>query len=205
MTEHDEIERLIPWYVNGTLNETEMDLVNRHLRSCRRCTASVQAEVVFARKLRAEPAGLGDLAGTAEAWSAFAARLPRRRPSAARVWRTKFSRPSTPAAPAAALLSLMLVVAGGSFLAGQQLQRPEFQAMTTSSTYDGPVVQIVFEPDVPEHRIRRVVLESGGTVISGPTATGIYRIGLPAGSDAGVRVAQLRRLPAIRWVSLEEA
>jgi hypothetical protein len=98
---------------------------------------------------------------------------------------------------------LTLIVAGASFLAGQQLRRPVFETMTTPWVYDGPVVQLMFEPSAPEHAIRRVVLESGGTVIAGPTATGIYRIALPAGSDGGAQVAHLRGLPGVRWASLE--
>ena len=190
MAFHEDIDRLIPWYVNGTLNESEMDLVNRHLRSCSRCSDSVEAEVRFARKLRAKPAGYHQVATAEFAWSAFTARLPRRRPLA-------------PAAPIAALLSLMLVVASGSFLAGQQLQRPVFETMTAPPAYHGPVVQLVFEPDVPEQTIRRIVLELGGTVIAGPTSNGIYRVGLPADGDAQSRVNRLHHSPAVRWASLE--
>lgn len=188
MATHDDVEQLIPWYVNGTLNEVEMDLVNRHIGSCQRCAGAVALEVQFARRLRREPGNLPEPPGPQAAWSEFTRRLPR---------------PRLRAVPAAALTVAMLIVASGAFLVGQQLQPPVFQTMTTSPTHQGPVIQLSFEADVPEHTIRGVVLELGGTVIAGPTATGIYRIGLPAGADGPARVARLRDLQAVRWVSLE--
>lgn len=190
MADHHDIEQLIPWYVNGTLNEAEMDLVNQHLGSCSSCTQSVEAEVFFARKLRAEPGGIRQLPHADAAWTDFTVRLPRRHPP-------------TRSVPVAALLSLTLIIASASFLAGQHLQRPLFETMTTPQTHDGTVVQVMFEPGVPEHAIRRVVLESGGIVIAGPTATGIYRIVLSAGDNGSATVAHLRGLPGVLWVSLE--
>lgn len=190
MSTHDEIEQLIPWYVNGTLNEAEMDLVNRHVGRCECCAASVEREVRFARKLRGRPEDLPELPAPEVGWKRLANRLPK-------------PQPLFGSAPAATLAAVMLVVASGAFLVGQQLQPPAFQTMTTPPTYQGPVIQLSFEPDVPEHTIRGVVLELGGTVIAGPTSTGVYRIGLPAGSDGAAWVARLRDRSAVRWVALE--
>ena len=190
MDNHRDIEWLIPWYVNGTLNETEMDTVNRHLAGCSSCTRTVEAEIGFARALRAEPAGLRRLARADAAWSEFAAGLRGRRPQ---------QRP----APAPLLVALTLVIASGAFLAGQHLQPPAFETLTATAPHDGPVVQLMFEPSTPESVIREVVRQAGGTVIAGPTATGIYRVGLPPGSDGRAREAGLRGLPAVRWAALE--
>ncbi|MDX1405022.1 MAG: zf-HC2 domain-containing protein [Woeseiaceae bacterium] len=39
--EHEEIDLLLPWYVNGTLQADERERVAAHLESCRECRASV--------------------------------------------------------------------------------------------------------------------------------------------------------------------
>ena len=38
---HDTVDRLLPWYVNGTLNAVERDEVERHLEGCERCAANL--------------------------------------------------------------------------------------------------------------------------------------------------------------------
>ena len=40
-TVHDKVDRLLPWYVNGTLNAVERNEVERHLESCERCAANL--------------------------------------------------------------------------------------------------------------------------------------------------------------------
>ncbi len=38
---HNIVDRLLPWYVNGTLDAIERDRVERHLEGCERCAASL--------------------------------------------------------------------------------------------------------------------------------------------------------------------
>ena len=38
---HDTVDRLLPWYVNGTLDAVERDAVERHLEGCARCAANL--------------------------------------------------------------------------------------------------------------------------------------------------------------------
>ena len=40
-TVHDNVDRLLPWYVNGTLDAVERNEVERHLESCERCGANL--------------------------------------------------------------------------------------------------------------------------------------------------------------------
>ncbi len=188
---HDHIERLIPWYVNGTLNEAETDEVNAHLGRCPQCSASVEREVSRARELRIDPLDLPLMGNGRDGWQALAARLPRRK---------RRSR----AVLAAVAVSVVVAVVAGTFLIGQDLRRPVYRTLTTPAVYRGPVVQLVFEPSTPERVMRQVVLKAGGTVIAGPTSTGIYRVGLPQDSDGRGAVERLKKLPSVRWVALEQ-
>lgn len=189
MTRHDDIERLIPWYVNGTLNESEMDLVNEHLAGCAQCTRSVRAEMRFARTMRAAPAGIRQLPDVAVAWQALAHELPRRHNRRGMTVGT--------------VVALLLVLLGGSLLAAGLWQRPAFQTLTTPDTHDGPVVQLMLQPEASDQVLRQVRDGLEGGVLAGPTATGIYRLRLPAGSDGRAHAERLRDLPGVRWAELE--
>ena len=39
---HDEIQRLLPWFVNGTLDEAMQQAVREHLQSCPSCHAAYE-------------------------------------------------------------------------------------------------------------------------------------------------------------------
>lgn len=190
LSSHDAIERLIPWYANGTLDEVEMDTVNRHLADCPSCRRSVQAEIAFSQALREPPLELRQLPTAGAAWTEFSTRLTGRRHPRRQ-------------ASAGLLAALALAIAGASFLVGEQVRPPAFETLTSPVAHDGPVIQIMFEPSTPEGVIRQVLRDAGGTVIAGPTARGVYRVGLPDGSDGRARETELRDSRAVRWVALE--
>ena len=60
--EHREIDLLLPWYVNGSLEEPERDRVRLHIQGCQLCQQEVpllrliQAEVASERQGEPEPA-----------------------------------------------------------------------------------------------------------------------------------------------------
>ena len=45
MTDHHQSEKLIPWYVNGTLHENEMATLGAHLEHCPQCRSEVELEL----------------------------------------------------------------------------------------------------------------------------------------------------------------
>ena len=55
--EHDRIAELLPWFVNGTLDEAERAVVERHVRECLPCRMSLQDERRMARLIQAQPLG----------------------------------------------------------------------------------------------------------------------------------------------------
>lgn len=40
--DHEAVDLLLPWYVNGTLNETERGQVDRHLEACEECRENLE-------------------------------------------------------------------------------------------------------------------------------------------------------------------
>ncbi len=201
MRTHEAIQRLIPWYVNGTLNEVEMDQVTEHLATCEACSAMVEAEIRFARAIRsAAPAGLEQ--------------LPSCSVSRGRLWKTLHSgrsarshlRPVVGAWLALAVVVVAVILGRPADMILPDTVSPDsspYRAMTTGSRHEAPVLQVVFTPETEERSIRRIVRASDATVIAGPTATGVYRLALPAGSDGGAEAKRLRDFAEVRWVDVE--
>ena len=187
---HDELERLLPWYVNGTLGEAEMDRLNCHLAGCDHCTGRVRAEIRLARSFRELPAGAERMPDADLVWAGLAAGLPRRS-----VVRRR------PAGPVAAL---GVAIAAAAFLLGQLLQPPAYRTLTRAGAHSGPVIQLVLEGTAVEGPTLRLIEEHGGAVLTRSHPAGAYRIGLPPGADPQALLIHLERLPSVRWAALEQ-
>ncbi len=160
MNVHDTVQRLVPWYVNGTLNEGDMAVVSRHLSSCPNCTADADEEMRQARALAEhddkrlhvllskEQQSFDRLLGSLPEDSS---RMPRNN------WRPAL------AAAAALLLAVLVVLRPGPELApGETL----FDAQTSvPHTSPAPVLQVVFHPETPEQDIRALLIESGSELL----------------------------------------
>lgn len=52
---HQEIQELLPWYINGTLNDRERPLVDQHLRECADCQHELAEQSEWAAMLKEQP------------------------------------------------------------------------------------------------------------------------------------------------------
>lgn len=190
MTVHDEVLELLPWFVNGSLNEHEQARVNDHLRECRICGGEVQQLMRAANLFSATPIVMAD--STARARDRFMQELAarERRAASSRRW-------IVPASLAACLVLASL------FLAPLVQRGAGYQTLSAPDELAGPVVQIVFRPDTTEADIRALVLDEHGDIVSGPTAHRVYRVRLAGGSDPSAVVARLRENPAVSFAELE--
>ncbi len=50
--DHQELVELLPWYVNGTLDETERSIVQRHIEDCAECRDDVEMLAEARRAIR---------------------------------------------------------------------------------------------------------------------------------------------------------
>lgn len=197
---HDQITELIPWYVNGTLDEREMDEVSEHVAQCTECTDEIRREVQLARALRSEPTGLDALlARQGDNLRQLQARIHR----PGNRWRrgTRLMIRQPPLLAACAVL-LVLGIGAGLLLAGAP-QRSGYELLTNPPVSGAPVVQVIFHAEAREQDLRALLLDSGGRMLGNPSARGVYRIALPADSDAVVYARRLHGHPAVRWAEAE--
>jgi hypothetical protein len=191
-------QELAPWHVNGTLEPSEREWVDRYLRDhpearaelrwwdslsarIRENVPAVSAEVgmdKFMARVRAERRASRPVTsiGIVERINEFFARLH-----------------LTPAlAVAATLIVAQAGVIGGLLL--QQRTEGDLSAVRTigpAQIVTGPVVQVSFKPDVPEREIRSLLVSVNGMLVGGPGQLGNYLVLVPADKvkDAAEKIA----------------
>jgi anti-sigma factor RsiW len=208
---HREVERLLPWFVNGTLEAGERIVMERHLEQCAAC----RREAAQLRHWRAqllvgdadaEPAAQADIE---RSWQRLHGRLQAlRRTRPPRSWHNVLGDGWQQAAAwlrwgiVGQTVALLLV---GALLLGG---RPEPAAYHTLGATQGAMevkgnMVIVFDPRVTEAQLRRQLRASGARIVDGPNDAGAYVLHVPAGRLATARAA-LRAAPGVTLVeSLE--
>ncbi|MDQ6645861.1 MAG: anti-sigma factor [Pseudomonadota bacterium] len=191
---HHEADRLLPWLVNGTLDEDERALVEQHLAECATC----QHELDWLRSLESacaeESPPTSDLARSQR-------RLRRRLGMTQGQGRHGWGRKAAwlPWAVAAQAVLVLVMLLGVALLA---IQRPPTQrtyhTLGAVQTAQARLV-IVFDPQVSEGQMRRLLRASDARIVYGPTDAGAYVLSVPAARAITVREA-LRAAPGITLV-----
>ncbi len=191
MNDHNELKTLLPWFLNGSLNEGEQSRMAEHLKQCKQCQQDARDLVQIARRFHPKK----DLAPVTEAarrsaadfMTTLDAATPRPRRNAIRL------------TTAAALL--------GCLALGLTLLLPPQDAYRTLGTSisgsNRDVVQIVFSATATEQSIREVLLANEKEVLSGPTRQGVYRVALGEDQRAEIVVARLRNHPDVIFAEHE--
>ncbi len=198
---HAQTQLLLPWYLNGTLKETEEARVARHLSECAECREDLEMERTLAREVRTLPRD------AEHGWAALKARVEGSRADGVRVDRTP------PASSQIALFNRRIplrwaVAAQAASLAlmipilALVLARPQPLYRTLGSASGAAVgnLVVVFKPDASEATLRRILTQSQARIVDGPTATDAYVLHVAADRRAAV----LARLKSDRDVSLAE-
>ncbi len=188
--EHDRCQALLAWYGNGSLNESETELCDIHLKGCAQCRGDLQETIVQMQQLNAKPV---------PAFDADAGLQSLLRQASAR--QTKPAADTQRYSPWPAALAASLVLSVG-MLATWVTPTPGFQLLTEQTQQTGHFVQLAFHPGTSEEDIRQFIRGSGGTVEGNPTAAGIYRLRFQSTVSAE-QFARLRDHPTIAWANTE--
>jgi hypothetical protein len=214
--QHQKVWEILPWYVNGTLESHEHELVARHILKCQSCADEVARCQSIATAVRSaeeaartpSPEHLAHLMERIDRGSASAA--PERWRIRAREWIEKIQlafheTPSlfrwTLAAQTAAIVLLAAAIMLKASVA------PSFYR-TLSDAVSGPEpgrvhLQVVFVDDITEREIRTLLGSIGATIVAGPTPMAVYTVALAAEDrEAPARtretLALLRAHPKVR-------
>src|SRR5512139_3112698 len=183
---HEQTQLLLPWYVNGTLDSSDLAAVERHLAECEDCREELQAERILAIHVAQSPMDVE------QTWQELGSRLdvpPRRsRRAAAR----RFLRRKVPVGWAVAAQLAAAALLGAIYLTN--VPAPVSQTYHTlgaaPSRTSGNLV-VVFRTDASEGDIRAALLRADARVVDGPTVSGAYVLHV-ADRDRDEALQQLR-------------
>jgi anti-sigma factor RsiW len=206
LSEPDEIEALLPWYVTGKLTPEESARVARYLET----HAEAATHVQIAQEERAEVIAANEMLGLSssrafERLMASASARPQRRTLSSLVtkwveqfgdWLESFTPVQLSAiAVAAALVLLIQAVSIGLLL----VERPAGESYQTasgpraSSTTTGTFAIVSFVPGASIGDVAAFLSEIDAEIVEGPKGGGIYRLRLsnehllPAAAEAAVQ------------------
>jgi anti-sigma factor RsiW len=194
---HQEVWDILPWYVNGTLDDRERTSVEAHLSTCAAC----QGELVRCRNLAAAVRAAAEDAWqpSAEHFARVLARLdattasaPSRRGWWDRVRAQRYGEMLRRTPPlmrwtlvTQSVLTLVLAV----LLVWQRPWTPErfYRILSSSSEQTAQQrvqIHVVFADDITEKEIRALLTEVQGTIVAGPSPLGVYTVAVAISGDA---------------------
>ncbi|MER8385470.1 anti-sigma factor [Mesorhizobium sp. M1428] len=188
MSRRDEMEMLLPFYLNGSLEGTELEAIEEWLASDPAAMAALgEAEAEFSGTAAANEA----IRPPADALSRFAKALdaeasPSRAPAAsswlAQAWSRFMALPAGVAWAAAAVL-LALVVAQSFVQTGNRGGDFEI-AGSEDDLAKMPFALVKFKADAKLSDIVAFLDQNQLKIAGGPTADGVFRLGVPAKTAA---------------------
>jgi anti-sigma factor RsiW len=190
---HKVADVLLPWFVNGTLDQDELAFVEQHLSECVRC----QREVQWLRELRA-----ACIDGEAAPGASTVFRNLRRQLDQPRAGRgrgaslRKLWKRAPPWSRWAMAAELAAIVALGAVLLPTTDGLAPYRTLGARSAAapTGSLV-VVFDPTTPESELRRMLRKAEARVADGPTQTNAYVL----------KVAAQRQVEAVQALRAEPA
>ena len=164
---HKQTQTLLPWYVNGTLDEGETATVEAHLAQCEECRAELESERALGREVASLPMDLDSN------WAALQERAEsgvRRKPQAVR----PFLRRPVPIGWALAAQAASLALVVGLVWASTQQTHRLYHTLGSAPTAASGNVVVMFKPTTSEQELRGALVKSGARLVDGPTAGDAY-------------------------------
>jgi anti-sigma factor RsiW len=187
---HDKVWELLPWYLNGSIDQVEKELVEQHSQVCIACRAELNAQ----RELSAyvNQADI-DVLATRSSFRELARRIhaddpaqiclqPQRRRWLDDVfgWLNRGGLSGKFAMASIATVAMMLSAAyfGSDITATQPLdgQYRTLTAATQDSTHTGRVARVVFSDHVSVEQVRQTLSAIEASIVEGPSEQGVFLI-----------------------------
>lgn len=191
---HEQTLKLLPWYLNNTLDDAEAAMVEAHLAECPACRREAESE----HGLQNGVTSLG--VDVDQGWAAIARKLDETEPPPTRrapVWRRRIGLGWASGGALAASLATVAVV---SLPIGKPAEPYHtLSAATPPGTAQANAI-VLFAPDVSAQQMRDALNASGARITDGPLASGGYMLRI----EPGRRTNGLSHLRTTRGVVMAE-
>lgn len=193
---HRDVERLLPWYANGTLDDEDAQRVAAHLGDCAACRAEVGALQAVIHAGEPKPSA-EDARDADRAWMHMRQRLHavHRAPIARFDWR-RVRAGWNGAAPwmrvaLAAQCAAVAVLAAFAFRAEVAPEPQTFHTLsaTASQASSQDTLLVVFDPRLTDAQLRELLGANHARIVDGPNAAGAFLVAAPPGQAEPVRNA----------------
>ena len=202
--EHREVERLLPWYANATLEPDERARVHQHLSECGSCRAELAGLRAMIDAAADAPVETGD-ADIDRGWERLHRRLHAARNTAAtprslhrlqRGWRSAAPWVRVALAAQCAVVAVLVVF----LVRTERAPRDDAPYRTLSAAAEprasADTLLVVFDPRLTDAQLRELLGANHARIVDGPNATGAFLVAAPPGQAELVRNA-LRASPGV--------
>lgn len=182
---HGRVQRLIPWFVNGSLDETDEALVRAHCKECGDCRADIARE----KELREAIASLSS--GPDRGWAGLRDKILQRPPPAERGIASSLRRPVPLGWAVAGQLAVAASVAIAFLTLAPAEPDPGYRLLSSPDQAASGNVIVLFTPDTTEATMRSALEAVDARIVDGPTASGAYVLRVVE-RDQGTAISRLR-------------
>ncbi|MFZ6642955.1 zf-HC2 domain-containing protein [Undibacterium sp. TC4M20W] len=181
---HSQVQDLLPWYANNTLQADEQQLVRAHLQTCTACQDDLQSQLELKLKLKAGELAASTVPNVDRALARLLPKLDVQVP-AAKVkntnnflagLRTLFTADGkAPARWGMAVMAAQTAVIVGlvAFMALPGQDDSSYRVLGNGERSSGNIV-VVFKPETTVKDIQRIMSINDARIIDGPTVTNAY-------------------------------
>lgn len=218
--EHRESWELLPWLVNGSLDEAQTQRLQDHLQQCVECRREHEAQLSLQQQIRREEsvlytphASLRKLMTRIEqdgiAPSPESSPAPAPRDARRMKWLTF--------AVAAEALGVIVLVGALSWQVDSDRAAPRYSTLSSAPAVppisppispQSPAARVVFAPSLSLAELGELLGSYNAQVIAGPTDAGVYTLAFPAAYDqkeVAAAITRLRANPEVRFAELAVA
>jgi anti-sigma factor RsiW len=193
---HEQTQRLLPWYANGTLDQSEYAAVEAHLAECAACLEELAVDRAFCIELAGIPIDVE------QSWNALHRDMAARKAPRIRSFcmaTPAFLRHPIPLGWALSAQAAALALMVGALRVTAPAQ-PVYQTLSAPPVAAPGNVVIVFRPDTTEQNLRAILARNDARLVDGPTVSDAYVLRV----NTSRRDAIVSRLRADRNIVLVE-
>jgi hypothetical protein len=199
------ISALIPWYVNGSIDESERRRIDSHLSECALCRDDLAQERRIYQGMTAETniaympaASLKRLQARLDGASGGDTQQA---PGAAQHHAHRVPWPAVMAASVAVIAVSLSLLAADRWLQyrGHGAPASYYTVTTPAPRPSGEVIRAVFAPAITLVELQALLDEAQLRIIAGPSEAGVYSLATNSQRPVGTALALLRAHPQVRF------